>query len=126
MAIDPAAGHELFTDEHDIVGTYLRELAERGADIARALVPRDTGHMMETITSGVSHDRSGTLQGWFGAGYLDDPPFGTPYQGGFPVLNALEARSGRVRNRRAPYGRFTWRDTHPFLTRSQDILAGEV
>jgi len=128
MAIDEAAVHELFTSEDGPAAGLVRELADRGADIARALVPRRTGRMMETITSGTDHDPfDGSARGWWGAGYEAAIPFGRTWKAGFPVINALEAEHGFVWNpspRRQKHTRGV-RRTHPFLSESLDLLSAE-
>ncbi len=128
MAIDPAAVHELFTAEDGPVVGHLRELAHRGEDIARALAPRHTGHMLETITSGTGHDPfDGQPRGWWGAGYEAPIPHGRPWKGGFPVISALQSEPGFVWNRSPagrPHTRGT-RGTEPFLTESLDLLSAE-
>jgi hypothetical protein len=123
--IDEAAIIALFTDEDGPVGEYVTALAERGAELARAGVPRATGHMMETIRSGTDHDPfTGAVRGWYGAGYFADPPFGKVWTAGFPVINALEAKAGYVWNR-SPAGQRRTRGarrSHPFLTAALDVL----
>ena len=127
--VDEAAIHELFTADDGPAAGLVRELAVRGADIARELVPRRSGHMMETITSGTDHDPfTGAVRGWFGAGYEAPIPFGRAWAGGFPVINALQAKSGFVWNRSPAGSRHVrgTRGTEPFLTGALDALAGEV
>ena len=127
--VDEAAIHELFTSERGPAGELVTRLAERGAHLAWLAVPRDTGRMSETITSGTDHDPfTGAVRGWYGAGYLADPPFGTTWAGGFPVIHALEARPGYVWNR-SPAGQKRTRGarrTEPFLTAALDVLDAEV
>jgi hypothetical protein len=123
--VSVVAVHELFSDPHGPVGLLAAELGETGADLARALCPRDSGRMLGTITHGTDRDPFDfTVRGWFGAGYLDDPPEGTTWQGGFPVVHALQAKYHYVWNR-SPRGQKHTRGVrpaHPFLTEAADLL----
>jgi hypothetical protein len=128
MAISEAAVRVVLAVVHGEVGRYLGELAGRGADIARGLVPRRSGRMMETITSGTDRDPfTLAVRGWFGAGYNADPPAGSTWSAGFPVINALEARRGYVWNR-SPHGERHVRGVRraePFLDEALDLLTAE-
>jgi hypothetical protein len=124
--ISAVAVHELFSDPAGPVGGLMDELAWSGAQLARSMAPRDSGRMMSSVTSGTSRNPAdGTVQGWFGAGALADPPEGSTWKGGFPYLNALEARHHYTWNR-SPAGQKHTRGvrrTHPFLTRAIDFLS---
>lgn len=127
--IDPAAVHELFS-ERGPAGELVLRLAARGSDLARELVPRDTGRTAETIRYGTDHDPfDRAVRGWFGAGRNADPPAGKTWAAGFPILNALEARPHYVWNRSpraGPRHSRGVRRTHPFLTDALAELEGEV
>jgi hypothetical protein len=123
--ISIAAVHELFSDPHGPVGELMDELAAAGANLARELVPRDSGRMTETITSGTDRDPfDQTVRAWFGAGYDADVPAGRPWVSGFPVINALEAKHHYVWNRSPRNQKHTRgvRRTEPFVTEALDLL----
>lgn len=120
IKLDQRAIDELFSDEDGPVDKYLAELAGRGAETARGLVPRRTGRLAGTIASGTDRDPfDGSARAWFGAGYETEA--------GFPLYRVMEPAADFVWNR-SPRGRKHTRGTraaHPFLTRALDALGEE-
>jgi hypothetical protein len=123
VRLDQRAIDALFTDEDGPVGRYIRQLAEEGAEMARAKAPRDTGRLAGSVRTFTAHEGDGRVYGGFGATAKADAPLSRPgWESGMPYALDVDNRQGFTRNRNRRGRTPTTRRLHRFLTAALEAL----